>query len=70
MERKRFDFVCMESEAGRDALVTHSTSKEHGLVDRCAGEHLLVKTPTGEARCWDFRDCEELYRSNEEFPWR
>lgn len=68
MERGRFDFVCMESEAGRDAVVING--KEHGMVDRCAGEHLLVKTPEGKSRCWDYHDCDELYRGNEEFPWR
>lgn len=68
MERKRFDFICMESEEGRDAVVIRGS--EHGLVDRCAGEHLLVKTPEGEGRCWDFRECEELTRGHEEFPWR
>lgn len=68
MDRKRFDFICMESEEGRDAVVMRN--QEHGLVDRCAGEHLLVKTPEGEARCWDFHECEELSRTNEEFPWR
>ena len=68
MERKRFDFVCMESEEGRDAMVIHG--QEHGLVDRCAGEHLLVKTPEGESRCWDYHDCDELYRTKDEFPWR
>lgn len=68
MDRKRFEFVCMESEEGRDAAVMRN--QEHGLVDHCAGEHLLVKTPEGEARCWDFRECEEISRTNEEFPWR
>jgi hypothetical protein len=29
-----------------------------------------VKTPEGAKRCWDFNECEELYRTNEEFPWR
>ena len=68
MERKRFDFVCMESEEGRDVEIRHG--KERGFVDHCAGEHLLVKTTEGEKRCWDFRECDELYRTKEEFPWR
>jgi hypothetical protein len=68
MDRKRFEFVCTESEEGRDALVTRN--QEHGLVDHCAGDHLLVKTVEGEQRCWDFRECEEISRANVEFPWR
>jgi hypothetical protein len=68
MERSRFEFVCMESEAGRDALVANHG--EHGLVARCSGDHLLVTTPSGDVRCWDYRECVELFRSNEEFPWR
>jgi hypothetical protein len=68
MERKRFEFVCMESEAGNDALVINRGI--HGLVDHCSGDHLLVKTPEGETRCWDYRECDELYRSKDEFPWR
>jgi hypothetical protein len=68
MERNRFNYVCLESEAGNDAVVIHHG--EHGLVDHCSGEHLLVKTPEGEKRCWDYHECDELYRSKEEFPWR
>jgi len=68
MERNRFDFVCMESEAGRDIEVLRE--QERGFVDHCSGEHLLVNTPEGEKRCWDFRECEEMYRTREEFPWR
>jgi hypothetical protein len=68
MERKRFEFVCVESEEGRDAEVLHG--KERGFVDYCSADHLLVKTPEGEKRCWDYRECEELYRTKEEFPWR
>lgn len=68
MERKRFEYVCMESEAGRDAVVINHDV--HGLVDHCAGDHLLVSTPEGDKHCWDYRECEELYRTKEEFPWR
>lgn len=68
MDRRHFEFVCMESEAGRDALVIRD--REHGLVDHCAGDHLLVTTPEGGKRCWDFHECEEAVRGNEEFPWR
>jgi len=68
MERKRFEYVCMESEEGRDVEVIHG--EERGFVDHCSGDHLLVKTPETEERCWDYRECEELYRTKEEFPWR
>lgn len=68
MERNRFDYVCTESEEGRDIVVIHKG--EHGLVDHCAGSHVLVKTPEGEKRCWDYSECEELSRRHDEFPWR
>jgi len=68
MDRERFQYVCMESDAGRDVLVTHGS--EGGMVDRCMQDHLLVKTPQGEQRCWDYRECEEVGRTREEFPWR
>jgi hypothetical protein len=58
----------MESEAGRDIEVLRGD--ERGFVDRCAGDHVLVKTPQGDKRCWDFHECDELYRTREEFPWR
>lgn len=68
MNRNQFDFVCMESDAGRDAVVIRN--QEHGLVVHCSGDHLLVKTPEGAPRCWDYRECEELTRGPAEFPWR
>jgi hypothetical protein len=62
MNKDRYDYVCMEAEAGRDAFVSHPASREEGIVTQCVTDtrHLVVKTPTGERRCWDFHECEEL----------
>ena len=51
MERNRFDHVCMKSEEGRYVVVINHD--EHGLVDSCVGDHLLVQTTEGGKRCWD-----------------
>jgi len=60
MDRQRFEYVCMESEAGRDAFVSLKTSGQHGIVQSCQRDHLVVKTPEGKNGCWDFHDCEEI----------
>ena len=72
MKRDRYDFICMEIEAGRDAFATHPASHEEGLVTKCVSHtnHLVVQTPSGANRCWDYHECEELYRSKKEWPWR
>lgn len=70
MKKDRFDFVCAESESGRDAFVTHPLSGEDGRVTNCAADHLLVETVPGEKRCWDFHECEEISRSKDDWPRR
>ncbi len=70
MKKERFTFVCSEAEEGRDAFVNHSSSSEEGRVMSCSTDHIVVKTSEGSNRCWDYRECEELSRSKEEFPWR
>jgi len=70
MKKERFDFVCMETEAGNDAFVKHPASKEEGLVRSCSLEHVMVETSDGNRRCWDYRECEEMSRGSEEWPWR
>lgn len=70
MEKERFQFVCAESESGRDAFVTHPASREEGRVMSCALEHMVVETSDGKKHCWDFHECEEMARSSREWPWR
>ncbi len=70
MKKERFDFVCQEAEAGSDAFVKHGSSTEEGVVLSCSTDHMVVRTSEGKDRCWDYRECEELSRSKEEWPWR
>ncbi|HKK01150.1 MAG TPA: hypothetical protein VJ955_03195 [Desulfuromonadales bacterium] len=70
MEKDRFDFVCLESESGRDVFVRNSVSGEEGRVTSCAADHLMVDAAAGERRCWDFHGCEEVGRSKDEWPRR
>jgi len=70
MKKERFDFVCQDTEAGTDAFVRHASSNEEGRVLNCSIDHLVVETSEGSKRCWDFRECEELSRSKEEWPYR
>jgi hypothetical protein len=70
MLRDQFTYLCQEAEAGRDAFVSHEGSGEHGHVDSCRLDHMMVTTSSGESRCWDYNECEEMHRTKEEFPWR
>ena len=70
MDRERFDFVRAECQDGRDAFVVHPSSHEECLVVGCQKDHLMVQTNRGENRSWDYRKCEEISRSKEEWPRR
>ncbi len=70
MRKERFTFVCNETEEGRDAFVSHTPSKEEGRVVSCSTDHVVVQTAEGKNRCWSFRECDEMSRSKEEWPWR
>jgi len=70
MKKKRFDYLCMETESGNDAFVSNPARGEEGRVLECSTEHLVVETPSGDHRCWDFHDCEEMSRQKNEWPYR
>jgi hypothetical protein len=70
MKKERFDFVCQDAEAGVDAFVRNPEAREEGRVINCSMEHMVVETSEGKKRCWDYKECEELSRSKEEWPWR
>jgi hypothetical protein len=61
MKRDRFEHLCLEAEAGRDAFIRHPDSNEEGLVTSCLMQtgHMVVKTTNRQTRCWDFKDCED-----------
>ncbi len=62
MKKNRYEYICSEAEAGRDAFVKHPDTNEEGMVTSCVlkTDHMIVKTPQGDSRCWDFHECEEL----------
>lgn len=62
MNKDRFEHLCMETEAGRDAFVRHPDFKEEGMVIGCdlRGGVMLVKTAESQMRNWDFDECEDL----------
>ncbi len=62
MKRDRFEYLCSEAEAGRDAFVRHPDSNEEGIVSSCImrSNHMVVETVQGQTRCWDFSECEDL----------
>jgi len=70
MDKERYDYVCIQTEQGRDAFVRHPASGEEGRVLSCSGQRVVVKTTAGEERTWDFREIEEIARSGEEWPRR
>lgn len=63
MQRNRYEYLCAQANAGNDAFVRDPVSNEEGLVTGCVlkTDHLLVKTPQSQARCWDFHACEDLH---------
>jgi len=70
MKKERFDFVCLDTEAGIDAFVKNPDTSEEGTVKSCSTDQLIVKTSEGKERCWNFNQVEELSRSTEEWPYR
>lgn len=72
MRKDRFDYICQETEAGRDAFVTHPGTGEEGLVTECVTktQHVVAQTQDGQMRCWDYHECDEIGRSSKEWPRR
>ncbi|SHI75287.1 hypothetical protein SAMN02745165_00766 [Malonomonas rubra DSM 5091] len=64
MERNRFLYLCSEATSGGDAFVRHPGNREEGLITSCSldTEQMMVKTPGGEVRVWDYRECDDLQR--------
>ena len=64
MDRNRFEHICLEVEAGRDAFTSHPDTDEQGIVTSCIKptNHLIVETAGGEKRSWDYHECEDLHR--------
>jgi len=62
MNRSRFEHLCSEAQAGRDAFVRHPKSNEEGMVTKCdlKSDHVVVQTPQNETRCWDYHECRDL----------
>jgi len=70
MTKDTYRYLCNESEAGRDVFVSYPDSHEEGRVASCVlpSDHLIVETPDGSKRCWDFHQCEEMDRRHELRP--
>lgn len=62
MRKERFEYLCKEAEAGRDAFVRNLKNHEEGMIAGCdlEGGRILVQTPDSEKRLWDFSDCDTL----------
>lgn len=70
MEKQRFDYVCVQSEQGRDVFVRHPAIGEEGQVVGCSEEKVIVKITSGVQRTWDYHEVEEITRSKNEWPRR
>jgi len=70
MNKERYDYLCMESEAGRDTFVMHPATLEEGLVKSCLPplNHIIVRTSAGVIRTWDYHECEELCQMLKDWP--
>lgn len=62
MRKERFEHLCLEAEAGRDAFIRHPDSNEEGMITSCDMRtgHAVVRTTEQKTRCWDFKECEDL----------
>ena len=70
MDKNRYDYVCTQTEQGRDAFVKHPESGEEGRVLNCSDEKVEGETVSGQQRTWNYREVEEIARSKEEWPRR
>ncbi len=70
MNKDRFDYVCVQSEQGRDVFVHNPKTEEDGRVLSCSGEQVEVENTAGEKRVWNYQEVEEVTRSNAEWPRR
>jgi hypothetical protein len=70
MDKDRFEYVCIQTEQGRDMFVRHPASGEEGRVQSCSKEHVVVATTAGEQRTWDYREVAEITRDKNEWPRR
>lgn len=72
MTKDTYLYLCNKSEAGEDAFVIHPDTHQEGRVASCVmpSEHLIVETPEGDKRCWDFHECEEITPSHDQVPYR
>jgi len=62
MLRFRFEQMCTKALSGHQFLVRNQNSEEEGVVTSCIirNHRFVVKTPKGEIRCWDYRNCYEI----------
>lgn len=62
MNKARYEYLCQESEAGRETLIEHPSSHEDGVIVSCLKltDTLVVRTLDGYSRSWDFHDCDDL----------
>ena len=70
MEKDRFDYVCVQTEQGRDVFVRHPVSGEEGQALSCTEDQITVKNTRGEERTWHYSELEEITRSKTEWPRR
>ena len=61
MNKGRYEYLCHESEIGRETLVSHPGSHEDGVIVGCIKltDTMVVRTIDGYSRSWDFHDCED-----------
>lgn len=70
MEKERYDYVCVQTEQGREIFVRHAASGEEGQALSCEAGRVTVKNTSGQERTWPYAELEEITRSKEEWPRR
>jgi hypothetical protein len=70
MDKERLDYICVQTEQGRDVFVKNPETGEEGRVLTCSGDQVEVENTAGEKRSWDYRKIEEITRSKAEWPRR
>ena len=68
MQKDRYDYVCVQTEQGRDIFVRHVASGEEGQVLSCTDGQVTLKNTKGEERAWHYSELEEIIRSKDEWP--
>ena len=70
MQKDRYDYVCVQTEQGREIFVRDVASGEEGQAVYCTADQVTLRNTKGEESTWHYSELEEITRSKDEWPRR